>query len=211
MIKEFDGKHKSNLSQINGILISIDEYLMIMKNTWDFRLNSNRAPAIIAWKNLFVNCKENLTKSFDGIMQNVIHLYLIKSATDETYKTVVEDLATLLPLTSNIDLNSLGYNTVVLNQSNAPLFELMKQRISDGRGDINKLISQAIQCQLDYSHFLSELENAKTYNYESMGLLEQILFNENNELGRTLTNYILTRRFDGLSVIELNGLLTLQK
>jgi len=61
MIEEFDEKHKRNIEKIDGIYVSIDEYLTIMKNAWDYRLQTNRAPAINTWKNHFIECKTNLT------------------------------------------------------------------------------------------------------------------------------------------------------
>ncbi len=74
MIEKFEQKHERNLEKINGILISIDEYLDLMQNAWNYRILSLRTPAIKSWKENFINCKKYLIQSFDGIVFSIISL-----------------------------------------------------------------------------------------------------------------------------------------
>lgn len=211
MVAIVEEKHNNNLVQINGILTSMDEYLGMMNNVWDYRLKKNRVPAIAAYKKTFVDLRDNLVTSFANLVLYVYKLYLLKSNTDTNYEKGIEDLIKLLPLTSNIELIKLGYNATVLGQSNAPLIDIIKQRIKDGRDDINNLISQLILSIQNYTKCISELENAKTANFESMGLVESILFKENNKFGRKLTDYIISRKFDGIPMNDMKEFLGIEK
>jgi hypothetical protein len=211
MIDEFAARHNNNISKINGILASIDDYLVIMKRVWDYRIESNRSLAIMEWKRLFVNCRENLINSFEGTLLNITVLYMKRSLIDGSYRNIVDDLKGLLGLTSNASINEQGYNRLVLRQSNDSLINLMQEKLNNEREDIDRLFTNAFNCYKDYNHWLTELENTKTANFKEMGLLEQILFKENNELGRKLTIFVLERKFEGISFSEYQSLLDYKK
>lgn len=211
MLDEFNEKHKRNIEMIDGIYASIDEYLMIMRNAWDFRIQSNRAPSILAWKNHFIECKKNLIQSFESIFQNIFHLHYLKSDFSNSHSSGINDLVKLLPFIHNTNISGIGNMINISKHPQDTLIELIKNKTMVDREEINRLIPKINKSFQDYTNWISELEKAKSANYESMGLLEQILFVENNELGRELTTYVLNIKFETLSFVEFQQLLYLKK
>jgi hypothetical protein len=210
MIEEFDEKHRRNIKKIDGIYASIDEYLIIMKNAWDYRVLSNRSPAIDAWKNRFIECKKNLIQSYESILQNIFHLNYLKSEFGDSHNSGIENLVKLLPIIHNTNIGGIGNMINLSKHPQDTLIELIKNKTMVDREEINRLLPTINKSFHDYTNWISELEKAKTANYSSMGLLEQILFKENNELGRELTRYVLSLKFETLSFIEFQKLLYLK-
>lgn len=207
MIEVFDKKHEKNIKMIDGVTISIDEYLKIMKNAWDYRVQSHRAPAIIEWKNKFIDCKNNLIQSHESILQNIFHLNYLKSGFDNSHNKAMEDIIKLLPLIHPTNIGGIGNMINLSKHPQDAIIDILKNKPMVDRDDINRLLPTINKSFHDYTNWISELEKTKTANYESMGLIEQILFKENNELGRELINYILGLKFESLSFIEFQKLL----
>jgi hypothetical protein len=210
MIEEFDKKHTRNIEKIDGIYASIDEYLNIMKNAWDYRLQNNRAPEIIAWKNRFIDCKDMLTNSYESILQFILDLKLIRTGSAQSHSSQIEDLVRTLPLIHPTSIGGIGNSINMSTHPQDSIIKLMEGKFKFDMEESRRILPLVNKSFHEYNSWISELEKAKTANYESMGLLEQILFKENNELGRELTNYVLSLKFETLSFVEFQKLLYLK-
>lgn len=202
MIKEFDEKHKRNIEKIDGIYTSIDEYNTIMKNAWDYRLQSNRAPAIIVWKNRFIDCRSMLIQSYESIVKYIFDLKFIRTDANQSHSSGIDDLVKTLPLIHPTNIGGIGNSINMSTHSQDTIIKLMEGKFKFDMEEARRYLPLITKSFHEYNNYISELEKTKTANYEAMGLLEEILFRENNELGRELTKYVLNLRFETLSFME---------
>lgn len=206
MIEEFDNKHKRNIEKIDGVYTSIDEYLTIMKNAWDYRRESNRAPAIISWKNRFIDCRMMLNQSFESIRQYIFDLKFIRLGASQSHSSGIDDLVRTLPLIHQTNIGGIGNSINMPTHSQDSIIKLMENKFKFDMEEARKLLPLINKSFHEYNRWISELEKVKTTNYESMGLSEQILFKDNNELGRELTAYVVNLRFETLEFAEFQKL-----
>lgn len=210
MIEEFEEKHNRNIEKIDGIYTSIDEYLTIMKNAWDYRRESNRSPAITAWKNRFIDCRSMLIQSYESIVQYIFDLKFIRTDANQSHSSGIDELVRTLPLIHPTNIGGIGNSINMSTHPQDTIIKLMEGKFKFDMEEARRLLPLINKSFHDYNNWISELEKAKTANYEAMGLSEQILFKDNNELGRELTKYVLNLRFETLSFVEFQKLLYLK-
>jgi len=208
-MEEFESKHNRNIETINDICDAINRYLIIMKNAWDYRLQTNRSPAIIKWQNSFIDYKSHLNECYLSIYENYNHFQLLKEVYGNEHSTGIEELEKLLPKIHNTSIGGIGVSVNLTKHPQDKLIDAIMNKSLIIKDELNRLIPLINKSFNDYIFWIGDLEKAKTANYEEMGLQETILFKENNELGRDLVTYILQQNFESLTPKEFQNLFTL--
>jgi hypothetical protein len=202
MIEVFDAKHNRNIETIDEICEAINKYLAVMKNAWDYRMQSNRSPAIIKWQNCFIDYKKHLNDCCVSIFENYNLFLLIKIEYGNSHSSCVSELEKLLPLIHNPSMGGIGNSINLTKYSQDNLIDSIMNKSLVIRDELNRLVPQLNKSFHEYIFWIGELEKEKTSNYEEMGLIESILFKEHNELGRDLATWILQQKFESLTHTE---------
>lgn len=202
MITNLKEQNTLNISKLDDIIESIDNYLIYKLDNHSWRDKSNQSEAIIIWRKKFIECKENLNNYFNEITLKFNVIFYVKSQSDKLYLQIMEDIKSLSDLTTNTNRTITWMGDIQSTSSNINLVNIWNQKYKTDIEDIPKLLKELTSSLQKYNYWIAESEINKTLNYNSMGKIEQLLKDivQENEMARQFRKCILEHKFNSLNI-----------